>query len=171
MYMEIGDEESRRKYKGGPCRLLKWRAIMAILEAIKVEHHLLRRTSRRFQQSRRNLRSEEGTATTVAVATGSLRETRQAVAGAIFWVVDRRSLRIGRHWSKVLIPARFGGTGRSCRRGIFGEDESHPRRPRAGASRCVSGDFGAGKKNLGQFSGVAALHSVFGIALGLVEID
>ncbi|KAL6993529.1 hypothetical protein U1Q18_011642 [Sarracenia purpurea var. burkii] len=37
-------------------------------------------------------------------------------------------------------------------------------RPRAGASRCVSGDFGAGKKNLGQFSGVAALHLVFGIA-------
>ncbi|KAL6965738.1 hypothetical protein U1Q18_036793 [Sarracenia purpurea var. burkii] len=57
-----------------------------------------------------------------------------------------------------------GGTGRSCRRGIFGEDEPHLWRPRAGASRCVSGDFGAGKKNLGKFLGVAALHSVFGIA-------
>ncbi|KAL6983230.1 hypothetical protein U1Q18_016621 [Sarracenia purpurea var. burkii] len=61
-------------------------------------------------------------------------------------------------------PARFGGTGRSCRRADFGEDEPHLWRPRAGASRCVSGDYGAGKKNLGQFSGVAALRSVFGIA-------
>ncbi|KAL6977235.1 hypothetical protein U1Q18_026031, partial [Sarracenia purpurea var. burkii] len=61
-------------------------------------------------------------------------------------------------------PARFGGTDRSCRRGDFGEDEPHLRRLRAGTSRCVSSDYGAGKKNLGQFSGVVTLRSVFGIA-------
>ncbi|KAL6989754.1 hypothetical protein U1Q18_015505 [Sarracenia purpurea var. burkii] len=31
--------------------------------------------------------------------------------------------------SAVLIPVRFGGTGQSCRRDDFGEDEPHLRRP------------------------------------------
>ncbi|KAL6996561.1 hypothetical protein U1Q18_006693 [Sarracenia purpurea var. burkii] len=115
----------------------------------------------------------------VQAATDGLREIEQAatrvffISGAGKKIPNRAQWTV--HWA-TKCPAEISGFfrregggvagfgGRSCRRGDFGEDEPHLRRPRAGASRCVSGDYGARKKNLGQFSGVAVLRSVFGIA-------